>query len=33
MLLAVVVQFAVCFLILAWILRKKTGEPFSKRWS
>lgn len=31
MILAAVVQFAVCFLILAWLLKKKTGELYSKK--
>ena len=31
MLLAAVVQFAVCFLILRWLLKKKTGKPYSKK--
>ncbi|MBQ7562971.1 MAG: hypothetical protein IJT16_03155 [Lachnospiraceae bacterium] len=29
MILAAVVQFVVCFLILRWLLKKKTGEPYS----
>ena len=29
MILAALAQFAVCFLILAWVLKKKTGEPYS----
>ena len=31
MILAAVVQFAVCFLILGWVLKKKTGEPYSRK--
>ena len=31
MILAALVQFAVCFLILAWLLKKKPGEPYSKK--
>ena len=31
MILAVLAQFAVCFLILAWVLKKKTGEPYSRK--
>ena len=31
MILAAFVQFAVCFLILLWLLKKKTGEPFAKK--
>ena len=31
MILVVFVQFAVCFLILAWVLKKKTGEPYPKK--
>ena len=31
MLLAALVQFAVCFLILRWVLKKKPGEPYSKQ--
>lgn len=31
MILVALVEFAVCFLILAWLLRKKTGEPYSKK--
>ena len=31
MILAALVQFAVCFLILRWLLKKKTGEPYSKK--
>ncbi|MBQ8093055.1 MAG: PrsW family intramembrane metalloprotease [Clostridia bacterium] len=31
MLLAALVQFAVCFLILRWVLKKKPGEPYSKK--
>ncbi|MBR2779702.1 MAG: PrsW family intramembrane metalloprotease [Firmicutes bacterium] len=29
--LVMLVQFAVCFLILKWLLKQKTGEPFSKK--
>ena len=29
--LAPVVQFLVCFLILRWLLKKKPGEPYSKK--
>ena len=31
MILAALVQFAVCFLILRWLLKKKPGEPYSKK--
>ena len=31
MILAAIAQFAVCFLILAWVLKKKTGEPYSRK--
>lgn len=31
MILAALAQFAVCFLILAWVLKKKTGEPYSRK--
>lgn len=31
MILVPVVQFAVCFLILRWLLKKKAGEPYSKK--
>ena len=31
MILVALVQFAVCFLILVWLLKKKTGEPYSKK--
>ena len=31
MILVPLVQFAVCFLILAWLLKKKPGERFSKK--
>lgn len=32
MIVAAVLQFLVCFLILLWLLKKKTGEPFSKKY-
>ena len=31
MILAAFAQFVVCFLILRWLLKKKTGEPYSKK--
>jgi Trk-type K+ transport system membrane component len=31
MIFAALAQFAVCFLILAWVLKKKTGEPYSRK--
>ena len=31
MIIAAIVQFAVCILILRWLLKKKTGERFSKK--
>ena len=31
MILAALVQFVVCFLILRWLLKKKTGEPYSRK--
>ena len=31
MILAALVQFVVCFLILRWLLKKKTGDAYSKR--
>ena len=31
MILVALVQFAVCFLILGWLFKKKTGEPYSKK--
>ena len=31
MILAALAQFAVCSLILAWVLKKKTGEPYSRK--
>ena len=31
MLLAALAQFAVCFLILAWVRKKKTGESYSRK--
>ena len=31
MILAALAQFAVCFLILAWVLKKKTGESYSRK--
>ena len=32
MIIAPVVQFLVCYLILRWLLKKKTGEPFSNKY-
>ncbi len=31
MILVAIVQFAVCFLILRWLLKQKTGEPYAKK--
>ena len=31
MILIALVQFIVCFFILRWLLKKKTGEPYSKK--
>ncbi|MBQ8996222.1 MAG: PrsW family intramembrane metalloprotease [Oscillospiraceae bacterium] len=31
MILAAIVQVSVCFLILRWLLKKKPGEPYSKK--
>ena len=31
MLMIFIVQFAVCFFILKWVLKKKTGAPFSRK--
>ena len=31
MILVPLVQFAVCYLILRWLLKRKTGEPYSKK--
>ena len=31
MILVAIVQFAACFLILRWLLKKKPGEPYSKK--
>ena len=31
MFLVPLVQFAVCYLILVWLLKKKPGERFSKK--
>ena len=31
MIFAALVQFVVCFFILRWLLKKKTGEPYSKK--
>ena len=31
MIIVPIIEFIVCFLILKWLIRQKTGEPFSKK--
>lgn len=31
MIIVPIIQFIVCFLILKWLIKKKTGEPFSRK--